>query len=183
MVVITRDAPIVVAGGQESISAATHWVHLRQIMKMGTTGLIDTMMLEGPTGTSSAHAMNVRANNVARKLDIDQKAQNARAFDSQRVTADARNFQVEITSVTAETRKETPLVDPDDHLHPSSNAKPSAKLRQGLDVDCRVIGGNSSGLNDGVAAVVLIRENDASRRSLKPRARTAECLLQVTSGR
>uniref|UniRef100_UPI00261B2609 acetyl-CoA C-acyltransferase n=1 Tax=uncultured Devosia sp. TaxID=211434 RepID=UPI00261B2609 len=85
----------------------------------------------------------------------------------------AGDFQDEIAPVSIETRKGAVVVDTDDHLRPDTNAETLAKLRPAFDKDGTVTAGNASGLNDGAAALVLMREEDATRRGLTPLARIA----------
>src|SRR5690606_18080075 len=103
-------------------------------------------------------------------------AQDAFAHRSQQQAASAQSagrFRAEIAPVSIETRKGTIVVDEDDHLRPDTTIEALAKLRPAFNQDGTVTAGNASGLNDGAAALVLMRESEAVRRSLIPMARIA----------
>ncbi|MCW5721099.1 MAG: acetyl-CoA C-acetyltransferase [Devosia sp.] len=170
------DAEIVVAGGQESMSLAPHCQFLRTGTKMGPVSLLDTLLVDGLTDAFGQYHMGVTAENVARQFGISRAQQDAFALSSQKKAAAAQaagRFAAEITPVSIETRKGTTIVDADDHLRPDTNADALGKLRPAFDKDGTVTAGNASGINDGAAALVLMREEDAVRRGLTPLARIA----------
>jgi acetyl-CoA C-acetyltransferase len=174
--IVSGDADIVVAGGQESMSLSPHCQNLRSGTKMGPVSLADTMVVDGLTDAFGGYHMGITAENVARQFGITRDRQDALALHSQQKAAAARSaghFRAEIVPVSIETRKGTTIVDADDHLRPDTSAEALAKLRPAFDKEGSVTAGNASGLNDGAAALVLMHEAEAARRGLTPLARIA----------
>jgi acetyl-CoA C-acetyltransferase len=134
------------------------------------------MVNDGLLDAFGGYHMGITAENVARQFGISRDQQDAFALASQQKAAQAQaagHFKAEIAPVSIETRKGTTLVDADDHLRPETNAEALAKLRPAFDKEGSVTAGNASGLNDGAAALVLMREEEAARRGLTPLARIA----------
>jgi acetyl-CoA C-acetyltransferase len=174
--ILSGDADIIVAGGQESMSLSPHCQALRAGTKMGNISLVDTMMSDGLLDAFGGYHMGITAENVARQFGISRDQQDAFALASQKKAAAAQaagHFVDEIAPVSIETRKGTSVVDADDHLRPDTMAEGLAKLRPAFDKDGTVTAGNASGLNDGAAALVLMHQNEATRRGLTPLARIA----------
>jgi acetyl-CoA C-acetyltransferase len=174
--IVSGDAGIVVAGGQESMSLSPHCQHLRSGVKMGPVSLVDTMVVDGLTDAFGGYHMGITAENVARQFGITREQQDAFALASQQKAAAAQaagHFRAEIVPVGIETRKGKVTVDNDDHLRPDTSAEALARLRPAFDKEGSVTAGNASGLNDGAAALVLMREDEAARRGLTPLARIA----------
>jgi acetyl-CoA C-acetyltransferase len=170
------DADVVVVGGQESMSLSPHCQVLRAGTKMGPVSLVDTMMSDGLIDAFGGYHMGITAENVARQFGISRDQQDEFALASQQKAAAAQSaghFVKEIAPVAIETRKGTTMVDADDHLRPDTNAEALAKLRPAFENDGSVTAGNASGLNDGAAALVLMHQNEAARRGLRPLARIA----------
>ena len=174
--VVSGDASIVVAGGQESMSLSPHCQVLRGGTKMGPVSLVDSMVIDGLTDAFGGYHMGITAENVARQFGITREQQDAFALASQQKAAAAQtagHFRAEIAPVSIETRKGTVTVDSDDHLRPDTSAEALARLRPAFDKEGSITAGNASGLNDGAAALVLMREDEAARRGLAPLARIA----------
>jgi acetyl-CoA C-acetyltransferase len=172
----TGAAEIVVAGGQESMSRSPHCQELRAGTKMGNVSLVDTMVSDGLMDAFGLYHMGTTAENVARLFGISREQQDAFALASQQKAALAQaagHFKTEIAAVKVDHRKGTVLVDADDHLRPETTNEALSRLRPAFDEEGSVTAGNSSGLNDGAAALVLMSEAEASRRSIKPLARIA----------
>ncbi|ABD86402.1 acetyl-CoA C-acetyltransferase [Rhodopseudomonas palustris] len=170
------DAEIMVVGGQESMSLSPHFVQLRGGIKMGNAELQDTMIKDGLWEAFNNYHMGTTAENVARAFHITREAQDAFALKSQQKAAAAQQgdrFRDELVAVTVKTRKGDVVVDSDEHPKPGTTAETLAKLRPAFAKDGTVTAGNASGLNDGAAALVLMREEDALRRGLVPLARIA----------
>ncbi|MGV8855000.1 MAG: acetyl-CoA C-acetyltransferase [Devosia sp.] len=170
------DASIVVAGGQESMSLAPHCQQLRAPAKMGPISLVDTMMVDGLTDAFGGYPMGTTAENVARQFAIDREAQDRFALASQQKAAAAQRagrFAAEIAPITIKTRKGETVVDTDEYIRADTTAEILAKLRPAFDKDGTVTAGNSSGINDGAAALVLMHADEAARRGLQPLARIA----------
>ena len=174
--ILCGDADIVVAGGQESMSLSPHCQHLRAGTKMGPVSLVDTMVTDGLLDAFGGYHMGITAENVARQFGISREQQDQFALESQQKAAAAQaagHFKAEIAPVSIETRKGTTIVDADDHLRPDTNAEALGKLRPAFDKEGSVTAGNASGVNDGAAALVLMRADEAARRGLTPLARIA----------
>ncbi|MBB5046616.1 acetyl-CoA C-acetyltransferase [Rhodopseudomonas rhenobacensis] len=170
------DAEIMVVGGQESMSLSPHFVHLRGGIKMGNAELQDTMIKDGLWEAFNNYHMGTTAENVARAFGITREAQDAFALKSQQKAAAAQQsgrFRDELVAITVKTRKGDVVVECDEHPKPGTTAETLAKLRPAFAKDGTVTAGNASGLNDGAAALVLMREEDAVRRGLVPLARIA----------
>ena len=174
--ILAGDADIVVAGGQESMSQAPHCVHLRAGQRLGDASLIDTMIRDGLWDIFNGYHMGVTAENVARDRQITREDQDAFALASQKKAAAAQadgRFRDEIAPVTLATRKGETIVDTDEHPRPDSSAEALARLRPAFAKGGTVTAGNASGVNDGAAAVVLMRAQTAQSRGLTPLARIA----------
>jgi acetyl-CoA C-acetyltransferase len=174
--IITGDARIIVAGGQESMSLAPHCQQLRAPVKMGPITLIDTMTVDGLIDAFGGYHMGITAENVARQFGIDRVDQDDFALASQQKAAAAQRagrFKAEIAPVTISGRKGDVVVDSDEYIRADASAEALAKLRPAFDKDGTVTAGNASGINDGAAALVLMHADDAARRGLTPLARIA----------
>lgn len=174
--IATGDARIILAGGQESMSLAPHCQQLRAPAKMGPITLVDTMMVDGLIDAFGGYHMGITAENVAREFGIDRAMQDGLALASQQKAAAAQQagrFTAEIAPVTIKTRKGDVVVDADEYIRADTSAEALAKLRPAFDKDGTVTAGNASGINDGAAALVLMRADEAARRGLTPLARIA----------
>ena len=170
------DANIVVAGGQESMSLSPHCQHLRDGNRMGDFQMIDTMIRDGLWDAFNGYHMGVTAENVAEKFQITRDAQDAFAVASQNKAEAAQtsgNFKSQIAPVTVKSRKGNTVVDQDEYIRHGATQESMAKLRPAFDKDGTVTAANASGINDGAAALVLMRESEANRRGLTPLARIA----------
>lgn len=172
--ILSGDNEIVIAGGQESMSQAPHFVSLRQGQKMGNAVLTDSMVADGLTDAYHGCHMGITAENIARKLDISRADQDAFALQSQQRAAAARaegRFRAEIVPVAVPQRKGDPMiVDQDEYIKADADLGSMAKLRPAFQADGTVTAANASGLNDGAAAVMLMRESQARARGLMPLA-------------
>ena len=170
------DAGVVVAGGQESMSLATHCAYLRGGAKMGSVELVDTMIKDGLWDAFNGYHMGTTAENVAQKWQITREQQDAFAAGSQAKAAAAQaagRFKDEIVPVTVKGRKGEVVVDQDEYIKAGSTAETLAKLRPAFSKDGTITAGNASGLNDGAAVTVLMTAAEAARRGLEPLARIA----------
>ena len=174
--ILAGDSEIVVAGGQECMSQAPHCVHVRNGQRMGDASLIDTMIRDGLWDAFNGYHMGITAENVARDWQISRDEQDAFALASQKKAGAAQaegRFRDEIAPVALATRKRETIVDTDEHPRPDSSAESLARLKPAFAKDGSVTAGNASGVNDGAAAVVLMRARTAERRGLTPLARIA----------
>lgn len=168
------DNDIVVAGGQESMSQAPHCIHMRSGTKMGNTELLDTMLKDGLWDAFNGYHMGNTAENVAQKWQITREQQDEFAASSQQKAEAALNagqFKDEIVPVTIKTRKGDIVVDTDEYPKPGVTAEGLGKLRPAFAKDGTVTAGNASGINDGAAALVLMTNEEATRRGVAPLAR------------
>jgi len=174
--IATGDADIVVAGGQESMSLAPHCAHLRAGVKMGDYKMIDTMIKDGLTDAFHGYHMGITAENVARQWQLTREEQDNFALASQNKAEAAQKagkFKDEIVPFTVKTRKGDVVVSEDEYIRHGATIDGLTKLKPAFDKDGTVTAGNASGLNDGAAAVVLMSEEEAKRRGIKPLARIA----------
>jgi acetyl-CoA C-acetyltransferase len=172
------DSEIVVAGGQENMSAAPHvLMGSRDGQRMGDWKMIDSMIVDGLWDVYNQYHMGVTAENVAKQFGIDRAAQDALALGSQqKATAaqDAGKFKDEIVPVSIPQRKGDPLIfDTDEYVNRKTSAEALAGLRPAFDKAGTVTAGNASGINDGAAAVVVMSAKKAAALGLKPLARIA----------
>ena len=168
------DSRIVVAGGQESMSQAPHCMHLRGGVKMGNAEMIDTMIKDGLWDAFNGYHMGNTAENVAQRWQITREQQDDFALASQNKAEAAQKagrFKDEIVPVTVKTRKGDVIVADDEYPRHGTTLDALKKLRPAFAKDGTVTAGNASGINDGAAAVVLMTEEEASRRGITPLAR------------
>ena len=174
--IASGDAKIIVAGGQESMSLSPHCQHLRAGTKMGDLKLIDTMIKDGLWDAFNGYHMGNTAENVARQFQITREVQDEFALASQNKAEAAQKagkFKDEIVAVTIKGRKGDTVVDQDEYIRHGATLDAMTKLRPAFDKEGTVTAGNASGLNDGAAAVVLMTEDEAARRGIKPLVRIA----------
>ncbi|ENN84178.1 acetyl-CoA acetyltransferase [Rhizobium freirei PRF 81] len=172
--IVTGDAKIIVAGGQESMSMAPHAAHLRGGTKMGDMKMIDTMIKDGLMDAFYGYHMGITAENVARQWQLSRDDQDQFAVSSQNKAEAAQKvgrFKDEIVPFTIQTRKGDVTVDADEYIRHGATLDGMVKLRPAFDKEGTVTAGNASGLNDGAAAAVLMTEAEASRRGIQPLAR------------
>src|SRR5215216_1160316 len=172
--IINGDSEIVVAGGQESMSMAPHCAHLRNGVKMGNFEMVDTMIKDGLWDAFHGYHMGTTAENVARQWQITRGQQDEFAVASQNKAEAAQKagrFKDEITPVTVKTRKGDVVVDSDEYPRHGATLDAMAKLRPAFSKDGSVTAGNASGINDGAAAVVLMKASDAAKEGRKVLAR------------
>jgi len=168
------DADVVVAGGQESMSQAPHAAHLRAGQKMGDLKFVDTMIKDGLWDAFNGYHMGNTAENIAQQWQITREDQDKFALQSQQRAEAAQNadrFQDEIVPVTIKTRKGENVVNKDEHPRAGTTLESLAGMKPAFDKQGTVTAGNASGLNDGAAALVVMRGKDAERRGVTPLGR------------
>src|SRR5919107_981359 len=171
---LNGDSEIVVAGGQESMSMAPHAQYLRGGVKMGGVELVDTMIKDGLWDAFNGYHMGNTAENVAQRWQLTREEQDKFAVASQNKAEAAQKagkFKDEIVPVTVPGRKGDVVVDQDEYIRAGTTLDAVAKLRPAFSKDGTVTAGNASGINDGAAAVVLMRADEAEKRGLTPLAR------------
>jgi acetyl-CoA C-acetyltransferase len=172
--IVTGDASIIVAGGQESMSLAPHCAHLRGGVKMGDFQMIDTMIKDGLMDAFNGYHMGNTAENVARQWQLTRDEQDSFAVASQNKAEAAQKagkFKDEIVPFTVKTRKGETVVADDEYIKHGVTVDGVGKLRPAFDKEGTVTAANASGINDGGAATVLMSEAEAEKRGIKPMAR------------
>ena len=170
------DADIVIAGGQESMSLSPHCQHLRAGKRMGDFQMVDTMIKDGLWDAFNGYHMGITAENVAEKFQITRAMQDEFAVSSQNKAEAAQNagkFADEIAPVIIKTRKGENVVDADEYIRHGATLDAVAGMRPAFDKEGTVTAANASGINDGAAALLLMREAEAVKRGLTPMARIA----------
>mgnify|MGYP000105398909 CR=1 FL=1 len=168
------DANVMVTGGQESMSQAPHAAHLRNGQKMGDLKFVDTMIKDGLWDHFNGYHMGSTAENVARQWQITREDQDAFAVQSQQraeAAIKADRFQDEIVPVTIKTRKGENVVNKDEHPREGVTMESLAGMKPAFEKEGTVTAGNASGINDGAAAVVLMRGEEAKKRGVQPLGR------------
>jgi acetyl-CoA C-acetyltransferase len=170
------DSEIVVAGGQENMSASPHVVMgSRDGQRMGDWKMQDTMIVDGLWDVYNQYHMGITAENVAKAHDISREAQDALALGSQTKAAAAQaagKFASEIVDVVIPQKKGDAIVfNADEFINKKTTADVLAGLRPAFDKAGGVTAGNASGLNDGAAAVVVMSADKAKALGLTPLAR------------
>ena len=174
--IITGDAAIVIAGGQESMSKSAHAAHLRDGVKMGDWSFIDTMIRDGLWDAFNGYHMGTTAENVAKQWQITREAQDELAVKSQNKAEAAQaagKFKDEISAVTISGRKGDVVVADDEYIKKGVTMDSVAKLRPAFSKEGTVTAANASGINDGAAVVLLMSAAEAAKRGLTPLARIA----------
>ena len=172
------DSEIVIAGGQENMSAAPHvLLGSRDGQRMGDWKLTDTMITDGLWDVYNQYHMGITAENVAKKYNISREAQDALALGSQQKAAaaqEAGRFKDEIVPFVIPQKKGDPVVFANDEfINKKTNAEALAGLRPAFDKAGGVTAGNASGINDGAAGVVVMSAKKANALGLTPLGRIA----------
>ena len=169
------DAGIIIAGGQENMSASPHVMNgSRDGFRMGDFKMVDTMIVDGLWDVYNQYHMGITAENVAKKYDISRAAQDEFALQSQlkaEAAQKAGKFKDEILPLDIVGKKGTVVFDNDEYVKPGSTLESLSGLRPAFSKDGSVTAGNASGLNDGAAAVIMMSASEAKKLGLKPLAR------------
>jgi acetyl-CoA C-acetyltransferase len=168
------DSEVVVAGGMESMSWAPHVANLRGGYKMGPVKFEDSMLRDGLIDPFGSYHMGNTAENVAKKWQITREDQDSLAVKSQNkceAAQKAGKFNDEIIPVTIKSRRGDTVVDTDEHPTHGATMESLGKLRPAFDKEGTVTAGNSSGINDGAASVILMSAENASKRGVEPLGR------------
>ena len=169
------DAEIIIAGGQENMSASPHVLQgSRDGFRMGDAKLIDSMIIDGLWDAYNNYHMGTTAENVARKYQISRREQDEFAAASQQKAEAAQKagrFKTEIAAVEIITKKGTTLFDADEYIRPGTTVEALGELKPAFGKDGSVTAGNASGLNDGAAAVMMMSARKADELGLEPLAR------------
>ena len=173
--ILLGDNDIVVAGGTESMSRAPYVSNqTRYGARMGDVSLVDTMLRDGLTDAFEGYHMGITAENIAEKYNLTREMQDEFAANSQNKTEKAmkeNRFKEEIVPVKVKQRRgDDKIVDTDEFPRAGVTKEGLSKLRPAFKKDGTVTAGNSSGINDGAAAVVLMSREKADELGIKPLA-------------
>jgi acetyl-CoA C-acetyltransferase len=160
----------IISGGQENMSIAPHSIFYRDDKKISENELLDTMVNDGLIDAFNNYHMGVTAENVAKKFNISRQEQDEFALNSQKKTEKAfkdNKFSDELVRINHNGN----ILDKDEH--PRNNLKMSdlEKLKTVFQDNGTVTPGNSSGINDGAAALLLTSLEQAKKKSIKPLAK------------
>ncbi len=160
----------VIAGGQENMSVVPHSIFLGDKKKISKENLIDTMINDGLIDAFNNYHMGVTAENIAKKFKITRKEQDEFAINSQRKTKIAiieNKFCDELIKI----KQDGNLLDKDEHPRTELKLADLEKLKTVFIKNGSVTAGNSSGVNDGAAALLLSTLDEAEKKSIKPLAK------------
>ena len=168
------DADIVVAGGMENMAMAPYaMMKGRYGYRMGNAELVDTMIKDALWDAFNDYHMGITAENICEQWGLTREELDRFAAESQRKCEEAQKngaFKDEIVPVEVKKKKETVIVDTDEGPRPGTTVEVLGKLRPAFKKDGMVTAGNSSGINDGAAAVVVMSEEKAKELGVKPMA-------------
>ena len=164
------DAKNVISGGQENMSLAPHSIYYRDAKKISKKKLIDTMIKDGLTDAFNNYHMGVTAENIAKKFNISKEEQDQFALNSQKKAELAitnNKFDDELIKI----KKDGSTLEKDEHPRLGLKLSDLEKLKTVFKENGSVTPGNSSGINDGAAALLLTSLDEAKKRSIKPLAK------------
>ena len=166
-----KENKIVIAGGQESMSKAPHAIFYREERKLSEEQLVDTMIHDGLIDAFNNYHMGVTAENIAEKYKISRKEQDLFALDSQQKTEKTvkeNKFKDELITFEIKKNDKIETFKKDEYPRENLNIEKLESLKTVFKDNGTVTAGNSSGLNDGAAALVLMSREEAELRSIKP---------------
>jgi acetyl-CoA C-acetyltransferase len=169
--IISNDSKIIIAGGQESMTNAPHAIPFNDGKKLDESKLVDTMIKDGLWDAFNGYHMGITAENVADKWKITRKDQDDFALSSQLKAEKAQKeekFKNEIIPAILNGKNK---LDIDEHPRAGMTLERLTKLKPSFKNNGTVTPGNASGINDGAAVVVLMSDDEAKKRSLKPLAK------------
>ncbi len=166
----SNDSKIVIAGGQENMSLAPHSIRMRDGQKLGDAQLIDTMIKDGLWDAFHNYHMGATAENVAEKFQVTREEQDKFAVKSQEKALQAqkdKKFKDEIINIKIKSKKAEIDFNDDEHIRENVNLETLGKLKPVFKKNGTVTAGNSSGINDGAAAVTLMTSEEAEKRNIE----------------
>ena len=164
------EAKNIISGGQENMSIAPHSIFYRDKKKISEDELSDTMINDGLIDAFNNYHMGVTAENVAKKFDISRQDQDEFALESQKKTEAAyrkNKFKDELIKINQDGN----ILDKDEHPRNGLELADLKKLKTVFKINGTVTPGNSSGINDGAAALLLTTLEEAEQKSIKPLAK------------
>lgn len=173
--ILCGDAEIVIAGGQENMSASPHVLqNSRDGIRMGDGKLVDTMIVDGLWDVYNQYHMGVTAENIAKKFGVSRQEQDEFALASQskaEAAQKAGKFKDEILPLEIPQKKGSLMFEADEYIKAGTTLDSLAGLRPAFAKDGTVTAGNASGINDGAAAVIMMSAKKADQLGLTPMAR------------
>ena len=172
--ILTNQSNVVIAGGQESMSNAHHTINLRNGLKMGDGKIKDSMIIDGLWCAMNDYHMGTTAENIAEQFKISKDDQDKFAVESQNKTENAQvnnHFKNEVIPIEVKLKKDTIEFNTDEFPRHGTTFEKINSLKPVFKKEGTVSAGNASGLNDGSAAVVLMKESKAIELNLRPLAR------------
>ncbi len=168
------DVEIVIAGGQENMSAAPHLLQqVREGVRLGDVALKDSVLVDGLTDAYHHYHMGMTAENIARRFGITRQEQDEYAYASHHKASEAQKtgrFVDEIVPLQPHGSKTILPFERDEYIRPGTTREALAALPRAFVHDGTVTAGNAAGINDGAAAVILMTRKKAERLGLKPLA-------------
>ncbi|MFM7484703.1 MAG: acetyl-CoA C-acetyltransferase [Burkholderiaceae bacterium] len=173
--ILCGDAEIIIAGGQENMSASPHVLNnSRDGFRMGDAKLVDTMIVDGLWDVYNQYHMGITAENVAKKFNVSRAEQDEFALASQNKAEAAQKagkFKDEILPFEIASKKGTIVFDSDEYIKAGTTLDSLSGLRPAFNKEGTVTAGNASGINDGAAAVMMMSAQKAQQLGLKPLAK------------
>ena len=169
-----KDASVVIAGGQESMSLSPHVALMRTGQKMGNISFVDSMIKDGLWDAFNGYHMGNTAENVAKKWQITRSVQDEFAVSSQNKAEAAQKagkFNDEIVPFRISSKKGDKIISDDEYIRYGATIDTMLKLKPAFEKDGSVTAANASGINDGAAAALLMTAKNAERRGIEPLAR------------
>ena len=169
------DADIIIAGGQENMSASPHILpNSRDGFRMGDAKLVDSMIIDGLWDVYNNYHMGITAENCAKKYEVSRAEQDEFAVASQQKAEAAQKagrFSDEIVSISLPQKKGDPIIfNQDEYIRTGATLESMTKLKPAFDKEGSVTAANASGINDGAAAVMLMSAEKAKSLGLTPLA-------------
>lgn len=165
------DGNIIIAGGQESMSNAPHYIKLRKGEKVNADKIKDTMIIDGLWDVYNEYHMGVTAENVAKKFNIKRQDQDKFALDSQKKAVKAIKDKKFINEIVPIEINNNIYFEQDEHPRENTSIEKLSELKTVFKKDGTVTPGNSSGINDGAAAVCLMTFENVKKKKIEPLAK------------
>lgn len=170
--IITGDSDVIIAGGAENMNQAPYLAkNVRLGLRLNDSVLEDSMVKDGLWCAMGNYHMGITAENIAKKYNISRTQQDEFAYNShQKAVKAIKNgeFKDEIVPVIVKKGREKAAFDTDEHPKPDTSLEKLASLRAAFEENGTVTAGNSSGINDGAAALILASEKYVKERNIQP---------------
>ena len=165
------DGNMIIAGGQESMSNAPHYIKLRKGEKVNEDKIKDTIIIDGLWDVYNEYHMGMTAENVAKKFNIKKQDQDKFALNSQKKAIKATKEKKFINEIVPVEINNNIYFKQDEHPRENTSIEKLSELKTVFKKDGTVTPGNSSGINDGAAAVCLMAFENVKKKKIKPLAK------------